>query len=85
MIAAVPPELVAGAVALVVILALARWGWNARKEVGRIRAWLEQAKREQEGRERFDAELGKKSGKAGARALARQRERTRRLRDKSKR
>ena len=71
MIAVVPPEVVAGVVALVVILALARWGWNARKEVGAIKAWLEQAKAEQEGRARFDAEQQKTGGKLGKRVVAR--------------
>ena len=82
---AVPPELVVGGVALVVILVLARWGWNARKEVGAIRAYLEAAKAAQEGRERFDATLEKASGGAGGRVLERQRERARRLRERGKR
>ena len=70
MIAAVPPELIVGAIVLVVILSLARWGWNARRREAAVLAWLEQAKREQEGRERFDATLEKSSGGLGRRILA---------------
>ena len=78
MIAAVDPVLVGGGIALVVILALARWAWNARGREKAILAWLEQAKREQEGRKKFDAELEKSSGRLGKRVVDRLRKRPQR-------
>jgi len=69
--AVVPPELVIGGVALVVILTLAWWAWSSRKRLGEVIAWLEQAQREQEGRARHDAELQKSSGKLGHRVRER--------------
>jgi hypothetical protein len=71
LIAAVPPELVAGAVALIFIIVLAGWGWRAQKKLGAVLAWLDQAKAEQEGRARFDAEQQKTGGKLGKRVVAR--------------
>ena len=69
--AVVPPELVVGGVALVVILTLAWWAWSSRKRLGEVLAWLEHAQREQEGRARHDAEMRKSSGKLGKRVRER--------------
>ena len=75
---AVDPVLVGGGVLLALCLVLARWAWNARGREKAILAWLEQAKREQEGRERFDAELEKSSGGLGKRVVDRLRKPTER-------
>jgi uncharacterized iron-regulated membrane protein len=71
MIAAVDPVLVAGGIALAVILSLAWWAWSSRKRLGEVLAWLEHAKREQEGRARHDAEMEQSSGKLGKRVRER--------------